>query len=392
MCAHKEARAQMGRIRLDNSDRVARFYGDISSYPNMAGANGIACIYSIHRTNTSKMLIRYNCKFIESGGVFLNTEWVELIKDAEGRSEYVMAIALDIRGFTAFCQTIDSVDVATYIKKLYVKILDEYFPNSTYSKPMGDGLFITIRYDEENLEALTNELVDNCIKLVDTFKTLLVDDSMITYDVPEKVGIGITRGSACCIATGDKIIDYSGKTLNHAARLVEKARPFGIVCDFIEFNNIIKPEIRELFEEDAVCLRGISEDEPIKILYLKDKVKINEKDRLPINEPMWHVFRKQFNYRTIKAWVRNTIFPLDKKPVSTDNLVMIFDVPRYINGEIVEGMILRINYDCNIEELTYNEKGGRPQLELQTKNLKDLLEELDLHGDDDIKLEIRYTI
>ena len=31
----------MGRIRPDYSDGVARFFGDIPSYPNMAGADGI---------------------------------------------------------------------------------------------------------------------------------------------------------------------------------------------------------------------------------------------------------------------------------------------------------------------------------------------------------------
>jgi len=49
------------------------------------------------------------------------------------------------------------------------RALNEYFPKATYSKPMGDGLFITINYDEENLEVLANEIVDSCIKLVEIF-------------------------------------------------------------------------------------------------------------------------------------------------------------------------------------------------------------------------------
>jgi len=31
----------VGRIRPDNPDRVARFFGDIHSYPNLAGADGM---------------------------------------------------------------------------------------------------------------------------------------------------------------------------------------------------------------------------------------------------------------------------------------------------------------------------------------------------------------
>jgi hypothetical protein len=49
-----------------------------------------------------------------------------LLHNATGRSEHIMVVNLDIRGFTPFCQAQDSLNVATYIKKVYMKILDEY--------------------------------------------------------------------------------------------------------------------------------------------------------------------------------------------------------------------------------------------------------------------------
>jgi hypothetical protein len=144
----------------------------------------------------------------------LNGGWIEQIKKSKGMSEYVISLFIDIRGFTDFCGQVDSRNVATYISKLYVKILDEYFPDVTYTKPMGDGLFIAIRYEEEQVVELCNAVMASCLRLVKDFSTILSNEIMITEKVPEKVGIGITRDSACCIVSDDgDIIDYSGKTL-----------------------------------------------------------------------------------------------------------------------------------------------------------------------------------
>ena len=322
----------------------------------------------------------------------MNSEWVELIKNASGKSEYIFALIIDIRGFTNFCQTVDSVDVSTYIKKLYVKILDDYFPKSTYSKPMGDGLFITIKYEEENLEVLANEIVDNCIKLVDNFETILNDDPMITYDIPKRIGIGLTRGSACCIQTDDKIIDYSGKTLNHASRLLDKARPYGMICDFKEFDKILKPELRELFEEDEVCLRGISEKDPIKILYLKNKVEIDEKDKLPINEPKWHEYAVEYEYSAVKTWRKLFSFYIDKKPISPNDVILIIARPKYINGEPVKDIFTYQKYDIKSRKIKYNEEGGKPVLGFTTTEFKNSLKEENLPDNSVIIFHIRYTI
>jgi len=37
----------VGRKRLDDPDGVARFFGDLPSYPNMAGADGIGFVNSM---------------------------------------------------------------------------------------------------------------------------------------------------------------------------------------------------------------------------------------------------------------------------------------------------------------------------------------------------------
>jgi len=323
----------------------------------------------------------------------LNAEWVDLLKDAHGRSEYVIVVAIDIRGFTSFCERQRDRHVATYIKKVYMKILNDYFPESTFSKPMGDGLFLTIRYGEENLVDLVNTVVDSSIKLVDDFETLLVGDPMITYIVPDRIGIGLTRGSACCIvADNDKIIDYSGVFLNHAARLVDKARPHGIVCDYKGFNDIIKPELKELFKEDEICLRGISEKEPIKILYLKDKVIIDDTDRLPIYEPIWHEEKFEYNCKTVKTWRKTFIIELNKKPISPDHIFFEYERPKFVNGKRIKNVLTTYIYDSDSKEIQYFERGGLPSLRYYTESMKASLE-IDNPPDDVITIfRIRYMI
>jgi GTP cyclohydrolase III len=57
----------------------------------------------------------------------MHKEFLKLLENATGRSEHVIVVNLDIRGFTSFCQTVNPLDVATSIKKVYLTILNNYF-------------------------------------------------------------------------------------------------------------------------------------------------------------------------------------------------------------------------------------------------------------------------
>lgn len=322
----------------------------------------------------------------------MKEDWLELLKNARGISEYIFAISIDIRGFTSYCMRVDSQNVATYISKLYQKILNDYFPIVRYSKPMGDGLFITIKYNEDNLVELSNRIVDRCIALVDDFPMLMDDESMITDALPDRIGIGLTRDSACCIITDEEeIIDYSGKTLNHASRLMDKARPCGLVCDLRQFDGILKTEIRELFEEDSICLRGISEKTPIKILYLSGKVLIDERDRTPINEPAWNEIKQNYKHKTIKAWGNTFVFPLQKIPDNPENILLYFIFRRYVEGKIIRKIRSRKTYTLESKELDYSLRGGEPILRLNAKDIKSRLLKNEIPDNSTINVIIRYT-
>ena len=132
---------------------------------------------------------------------------------------------MDIRGFTPFCQREDSADVATYIKKIYINIIETYFMDANFIKPTGDGLLIIKNYNEEDIREISNDVIEKCMEIVEIFPTLLNDDPMINFETPKNIGLGIARGSACCLKNDDKIIDYSGRILNLASRLMDIARP-----------------------------------------------------------------------------------------------------------------------------------------------------------------------
>ena len=261
----------------------------------------------------------------------MNGEWAKNLENAFGTSERIIAVSLDIRGFTPFSISIESVDVGLYIKKIYLKMLKDYFYDATFTKPMGDGLFIVIKYYENDLKKKVNSIVDRCISLNKEFINLVKDDPMIPFKTPTKIGIGITRGSSCCIHFNDIIIDYSGKILNHAARLMEKARPSGVICDHIIFYNILEPELRELFIEEEVCIRGISEREPIKILILKDEVIISEIDRRRMDEPLWEEHNREYTCAYLKS-IGTDLFKivLEKKPLNLDDLVINIRIPHML--------------------------------------------------------------
>ena len=63
----------------------------------------------------------------------------DALPDAEGRSEHVVAIIADIRGFSEFSTRQESPNTAMYIKRVYMRLIEDYFPFASFFKPTGDG-------------------------------------------------------------------------------------------------------------------------------------------------------------------------------------------------------------------------------------------------------------
>ena len=243
----------------------------------------------------------------------------KLLDDAKGSTEHIIAIVLDIRGFTPFCKEEESINVANFLKRVYTRIIDDYFPKASFYKPTGDGLLIIIKYTSDSLKDAVAYTMTTCLRLLVDFKKLREGDDMIYFPTPEMVGIGISRGAACCISSGETIIDYSGRVINLAARLNDFARPSGIVFDAGLGMTLLPKDMRELFLCDNVFIRGIAEDKHISVCFTKNHTIIPDSRKQPLNEPEW--VEQQSDIRTYKELKEDfasgvTVYgiSLDRKP------------------------------------------------------------------------------
>ena len=71
--------------------------------------------------------------------------------DAQGVSEFVIVVFVDVRGFSKFSKTNESPDIAMFIKRFYLELIDNYFDKANFFKPTGDGLLMTFPYNDKTL-------------------------------------------------------------------------------------------------------------------------------------------------------------------------------------------------------------------------------------------------
>jgi hypothetical protein len=104
---------------------------------------------------------------------------------------------------------------------------------------------------------------------------------MVNFSVPKLLGIGVARGTATRLVSDGFLLDYTGRCLNLAARLMDKARPCGVVFSDSHAEALMEPELAAEFFEDYVYARGIAEEKPISI-WITSKVKLTDADHEPI--------------------------------------------------------------------------------------------------------------
>ena len=318
----------------------------------------------------------------------MHREFLKLLEKATGVSEHVVAVNIDIRGFTPFCQSVESLDVATYIKKIYSKIITDYFENASYYKPTGDGLIITIPYDEENLREVANSTIDSCLDLIEKFGSLCIKEDMINYPTPQKIGIGLTRGSACCITSEDKILDYSGRILNLASRLMDIARPSGIVFDEAFGIDLLPDETKELFLDEEVYVRGVAEEDPIKIHYTKKHTLIPNSYRKPLKEPRWNTDSDENPLKALKSLEGPLQIELSRKPLDENKITAVFS----FDNPKVEGFRRFHSYSIEEDEIDYQRMGNTCEVFIDIVAIVKSLEEEGVTEDMNIRIDVTYPI
>ena len=203
------------------------------------------------------------------------------LEHAVGVSEYAIVIYADIRGFSDFSDDHESPDVATYIRAVFMHMIDDFFPFGTFYKSTGDGLMITVHFNRDNVVDMLTRSVESAVRCVDEFPTFSSHNPMITFETPQNMGVGIARGTTCCLMSDGKILDYSGQLVNLAARLNDLARPRGVVIDGAFGHNLLNRELQDMFVPSKAFVRGIAERKPRDIYIWKDVVDIPERAMQP---------------------------------------------------------------------------------------------------------------
>jgi len=232
-------------------------------------------------------------------GKNLQKDFVKALDNAQGRSEFVIAAVIDIRGFSRFSKEHESPDIAMFIKRFYLRLIKDYFANATFVKPTGDGLLMTFIYDENSLKEVAKQVIEACVRVLADFPTLCTNDPMINFKPPDAIGIGIARGTACCLFSGEETLDYSGHLLNLASRLNDLARPSGIVVDGSFLESILPDSSRAEFKMQKVFVRSIAEDVPISVFYFEKYVKIPSSALVPLSGETWSSVTREFKYGEI---------------------------------------------------------------------------------------------
>jgi class 3 adenylate cyclase len=247
---------------------------------------------------------------------------------AEGQSRRVVVVFLDIRGFSSFAGIAESTDTAEFLKSVYIKILDEYFPDAVFFKPTGDGLLILLGYDRDDLTKVICNAVDKSIQLVEAFPGFCDDDDMVNFDVPGKLGIGLARGSATSLTANEKTLDYSGRPLNLASRLMDLARPSGIVFDDSFGHRLLEESVQARFDEDIAYVKGLAESIPMRVFYLDGYTEIPEYNKKPmdgfarVTEPV-----ESLTFRELEERAPRFQHLLTREPARKDNIELHIDYP-----------------------------------------------------------------
>lgn len=321
----------------------------------------------------------------------MNSTFTELISQAKGRSEWVIVIFFDIRDFSRFSERVEAPNIALYLKKVFTKVIDNYFPSAFFCKSTGDGLLIIHTFDDDNLQEVLNQVINSCIKLHEDFPNLVKDEPIINFETPSRIGIGVTRGTACCLYSGDNTIDYSGKIINLAARLTSLVRPSGVVFDKSLSFNLLSEDKQKLFDIASVYITGIAEQTPIDVYYLKDSVMLSPESKKPISKQEWHTIEDANKW---SDWLKLSTgvyrFITKHRNISSENISAEFVYPsRLEDGTLIEGKIhwMDISNLCSVQVAADQERIILDLPSLVKRIEQDVKKPLD---DDKVSIEIKY--
>ncbi len=308
------------------------------------------------------------------------------LDDAAGVAESIIVVMTDVRDFSRFSEGCDSVEVAMFIRWVYIRLIEDYFPFASFYKSTGDGLLLVVPIGGENITEVSRKVVDSCIKCHSEFGSICSDDPMINFKVPDKIGIGVARGTACRLISGDKVIDYSGRLLNLTSRLTNLARPSGIIIDGKFGINLLSDEQQGYFQEDNVYLDGIAEYEPVKIYFTKEFTAIPKRNRQPIAETRWQHKVDIQPYRDLLKFGMFR-YNLESEPLSSNDIKVTVEHSKIIGGKVSKEYSMYHYF----EDFSYAVEAGKPIVRLDFGKLCEALRKERVKKNMNVTIDIAYV-
>lgn len=253
----------------------------------------------------------------------------DMLSLAKGEFRYVVVANVDIRGFTSFFA--DSIKAAAFLSKAYTRILSDYFPDVSFFKPTGDGLLLIKEVDdadEELLKATISAFIASSLKLSDEFHQICSPSIRMNWPKPQKVGIGIAWGDATRIHSGptDKTLDFSGKPLNLASRLMDLGRPFGVVFGDEIQPNFVRDDLMAKFNKETVYIRGISEQNPMEV-FVTHGIDIPYANRRPFGTEPYRSQPRTYTLKEVENMGPHFKFALQFEPSSFKSVQLYVQYP-----------------------------------------------------------------
>jgi hypothetical protein len=202
---------------------------------------------------------------------------------------------------------------------------------------------MTFPYDDKTLHTKATYVIQEIMRCLNEFPSMLEGDPMINFQVPENIGFGVARGTACCLHSRHTIIDYSGHLLNLAARLTEIARPSGVVIDAAFQKEIIPTDYRDRFVDEEVFIRSIAESSPIPVFILADSVKLPKQALEPIETKRWMTHRRTFKVPELRKLGQFFMLTLPSKADKHESIKVKFEYPAMRRGHMLKGIPLAQN-------------------------------------------------
>jgi class 3 adenylate cyclase len=299
----------------------------------------------------------------------------------------VIALNIDVRGFSDWSLKVDSAQTALFIKKFYAKLIDGYFTDAAFVKPTGDGLLVVLNFEENEVETAVTKVVEDSLEIVKGFATICKDEPAINYEVPKNVGMGICRGAASRLVSDGLTLDYSGRVLNHASRLMDLARPKGVVLDANLGVDLLPAKLRSRFKRRQIYLKGVSPRTPLSTHFWPRTIEPPAANLSPIGEPIWkHVEVTETRQEMVED--AGYLIDLPNHPPDPANLICRIQHDQVTaSGEPSRSYFTTFNYPVH-----YVDSAGDPQARLMQRGLAGKLEKSGVGPDWPIKIKVSYRI